>query len=366
MPNWVANKLKIEADEALVNEILDAIKKDEGGRGTIDFNKLIPMPEALNITSGSLSHRGTEVCRLMMANGITYHGDGHFEFADLDSMTIKPDAFIKEYADDIEANPEMLELGRKCLENIMEYGSPTWYEWCATNWGTKWNAQSSTGYSYEDGSGAITFDTAWSSVPKIIEKIAGMFPEVYFKYQYADEDLGSNVGELEFSDGGFDDGYLYKDGSKSAFEFAAGLWGVSISGPDAEYMLSRDESTYVFLEGSGYDLIDLYYEPALYSPAMLTDDMIPKDLQVYTLREKDDRFITISRGEDTGDSGYRGFVMTKTELIPDESWHGLNRAKDQIRVLEEGVCFRKFMDSDFPEYFIGIENSENIGGIELT
>lgn len=254
MPNWVVNQLKIEAGEALTEEILDAIKKDDGGRGTIDFNKLIPMPEALNITSGSLSRKGTEACRVMLANGITYHGDGHFEFADIDSMEIDPDSFIKEYADDIEKHPEMLDLGKKCLENIVEHGSPTWYEWCAENWGTKWNAQTCGGYTQEDGHGVITFDTAWSGVPKIIEKIAGMFPEAGFIYKYADEDLGNNLAELEFRDGGFDGGYVYKDGSKEAFEFAAGLWGISLEGPDPEYRLSPDGSEYIYVEEKGNEI----------------------------------------------------------------------------------------------------------------
>jgi hypothetical protein len=40
MPNWVTNKLKIEADEATRGEILETIKDDKLGRGSIDFGKL--------------------------------------------------------------------------------------------------------------------------------------------------------------------------------------------------------------------------------------------------------------------------------------------------------------------------------------
>ena len=52
MPNHVTNRLTIHAEGKRLEEILDAIKSDEAGRGSIDFNKLIPMPESLNIESG--------------------------------------------------------------------------------------------------------------------------------------------------------------------------------------------------------------------------------------------------------------------------------------------------------------------------
>jgi hypothetical protein len=61
MPNYVINKLKIEADKATTDEILETIKDDKLGKGSIDFNKLIPMPIELDIESGSRSHRGLEI-----------------------------------------------------------------------------------------------------------------------------------------------------------------------------------------------------------------------------------------------------------------------------------------------------------------
>ncbi len=56
MPNHVTNKLEFVGEQERIDEILEAIKNDEAGIGSIDFNKIIPMPESLNITSGSVEH----------------------------------------------------------------------------------------------------------------------------------------------------------------------------------------------------------------------------------------------------------------------------------------------------------------------
>ena len=53
MPNHVTNIVKINAVPERVNEILTSIQNDETGIGSIDFSKLRPMPESLDIESSS-------------------------------------------------------------------------------------------------------------------------------------------------------------------------------------------------------------------------------------------------------------------------------------------------------------------------
>ena len=53
MPNHVTNNIYLKGDSDRIRELLEAIKNDEYGTGSIDFNKIIPMPESLDITSGS-------------------------------------------------------------------------------------------------------------------------------------------------------------------------------------------------------------------------------------------------------------------------------------------------------------------------
>jgi len=67
------------------------------------------------------------------------------------------------------------------------------------NWGTKWNAYSSP--DDRDNENNIYFQTAWSNVYNLIYILSTMFPDVSFKYTYADEDCGCNVGYYEIRNG---------------------------------------------------------------------------------------------------------------------------------------------------------------------
>lgn len=58
MPNHVENIIILKGDEKRIREMLETIKNDDYGLGTVDFNKIIPMPESLNIEAGSKTDRG--------------------------------------------------------------------------------------------------------------------------------------------------------------------------------------------------------------------------------------------------------------------------------------------------------------------
>ncbi|RGX56809.1 hypothetical protein DWV16_00350 [Anaerotruncus sp. AF02-27] len=61
MPNHITNRLTIRAEGEQLEKILNATQSDSIGRGSIDFNKLIPMPESLNIEIGSKTDRAISV-----------------------------------------------------------------------------------------------------------------------------------------------------------------------------------------------------------------------------------------------------------------------------------------------------------------
>lgn len=76
MPNNVTNIIQLQGDENKIRELLEAVKNDEHGIGTIDFNKLIPMPESLNIEESSNSRKvlkayGEFISEYMLEKGIT-------------------------------------------------------------------------------------------------------------------------------------------------------------------------------------------------------------------------------------------------------------------------------------------------------
>lgn len=61
MPNHVENIITLKGDKQKIREILEAIQDDDYGLGTVDFNKIIPMPESLSIEAGSKTDRGLKL-----------------------------------------------------------------------------------------------------------------------------------------------------------------------------------------------------------------------------------------------------------------------------------------------------------------
>ena len=121
MPNHITNLISFgdqPEQVAAIHQMLRDLRQKDGVYGSIDFNKLIPMPKALDIESGTRTTNGLDAYRRFIT------GD-----------KAGAEAFQKEH-------PEEWALGKQAYENIQQYGSPTWYEWCNKNWGTKWNAYS--------------------------------------------------------------------------------------------------------------------------------------------------------------------------------------------------------------------------------
>ena len=211
--------------------------------GSFDFNKLLPMPKELDMEAGTRTDRGLKLVR-----------EYHHALADLEQQ--KPSLSPEEYVENLRqcrgryrtkrmADPETWALGEKAYNNIQRFGSPTWYEWCNRNWGTKWNA-----YGFpplEKDSDTMEFFTAWNSVPKVISLLSRKYPEQTITYRWADEDIGNNVGELTLKDGEVIDINIPENGSREAYEMAAEIMNVSLS--DYDLHLTKDGSSYEHREG---------------------------------------------------------------------------------------------------------------------
>lgn len=208
MPNWVMNIVKFGTSGEEIDEIKKAITDDEGN---IDFDKIIPMPKHLNLTSGTSSDRALDCYR----NG---KDDSSRKF------------LMEQYGLDRRAFDAYYELGKVYEINIQEYGYPTWYEWRNENWGTKWNASET----HWDSDNIVTFETAWACPIPILEKISDMYPGVQFEVAFADEDLlGNNCGLLLYTQG--EGAYVNPfngegvdvspfSGEEEAIKFAQSIW----------------------------------------------------------------------------------------------------------------------------------------------
>lgn len=108
-------------------------------------------------------------------------GDGF----DFNKLIAYPERFASRDAD------------RKLLshdEMIAKYGS--WedgyntggYDWCISNWGTKWNAYQVVRRDY--GQMCITFQTAWGPPRQIIHALHERFPKLSISLEYFEMGMG--------------------------------------------------------------------------------------------------------------------------------------------------------------------------------
>ena len=242
MPNNITNQITFGSDGAALaafQRMLHDVRMEGQPLGSFDFNKLLPMPKELDMEAGTRTDRGLKLVR-----------EYHHALADLEQQ--KSALTPKEYAANLRqceglyrkkriADPETWALGEKAYSNIQRFGSPTWYEWCNRNWGTKWNA-----YGFpplEKNSDTMEFYTAWDSVPKIISLLSKKYPEQTITYRWADEDIGHNVGEFTIKDGEVIDINVPEGGSREAYEMAAEIMDVFLS----------DYDLYLTKDGSGYE-----------------------------------------------------------------------------------------------------------------
>lgn len=168
MPNHILTELKIKTkNKSEQDYLINILTKDD--HETIDFNKIIPEPTS------------------------------------------------------IEECPEKYRVTEHSLISI-EKDRPwfNWYTWHNKYWGTKWDAYDGTVYCLSDGV-LFTFSTAWSPAMPIFEKLTLLGLD--FEIKYADEDIGSNCGHIEY----YAESNLWCD--EDAYElddpeaFAKELWG---------------------------------------------------------------------------------------------------------------------------------------------
>ena len=247
MPNHVTNQIMVQNDDASHTKLLELavfLKPDNGTLGDIDFNKLLPMPEELNIEAGSRGEDGLKLYSQFIKESTM------LSIANMEASKSEDEAnrhvseLVDKYAKIADENPETWELGVKYYENLQKYGTRHWYDWRNKHWKTKWNAYNCT--PWKEGSDRLEFCTAWNSVVKLMSMLSERFPETKITYRWADEDLGYNVGELEIKDGLITDERLPIAGSKDAYELSAEIIGIGLE--EMGFAFSEKEGTYVYSE----------------------------------------------------------------------------------------------------------------------
>ena len=229
MANHVRNIVKMQGIGSLPLYTEVECAKPGSTVEIFDFNKIIPMPESLNLDSGSVEDMTMEAALKQIAAVINTRSCPPFH------VSVEPsplDAISTE--DRIRASgmtyKEAGERGLQYLENIIKHGSSSWYYWRIDNWGTKWNS-----YDLERiDDDTIAFNTAWSNPGPIIEALSAQYPDLMIEHWWADEDVGQNTG-YRFLQDGIGETDEPDGGSPDALELYVKCWGM-------DDCLRRDEN----------------------------------------------------------------------------------------------------------------------------
>lgn len=238
MPNWVKNIIHIQGPAEDIAKAIELMRdKDPKYPNDVNFNNIIPKPERLNIVSGGYDRHYVALYirtlsesekrylqNILMIRPLGYYGNYLKKYAESFTMDIPEEKLqrMKEMLTRDEyksiSPTSMEDLGKAYIDNILEYGHDTWYEWSIDHWGTKWNA-----CKCKIGDDYMEFETAWSAPFPVIATLSHQFPELIFYHEWADEDLGYNCGKREFRNGVVVDDYVFES-DKEAHEFACTMW----------------------------------------------------------------------------------------------------------------------------------------------
>lgn len=322
MPNHVINRITITGDPQILKKMLNAIQNDEVGFGSIDFNKIIPMPDSLNIEAGTGTDKGLRAYRDFIQETYT----APFAPDIIDSKD--EESFLSKNP---EITPRQWALGKAAYENLRKYGVPTWYEWAIHHWGTKWNAYESIPGAIEGDHVKLSFQTAWSAPYPILQKLSEEYPSLAFSHLWADEDIGVNCGKIEYENSHVIEEYC-PEGREAAL-FACAVWEPKVN----------EQNTQIYAE-KPFDVVELLGRTALFTSARVKPETLPDGLYKYDLREGES--IYFASIEPSVVVNHAGTIITKDPIDFGEDGYIALDDDSSPNFLGEWMTLEEFADSD--------------------
>lgn len=84
--------------------------------------------------------------------------------------------------------------------NLAIHGCEDWYDWCVSNWGTKWTAENLELAMINDTTIQVTMDTAWSLPIPLLKKLSAEHPNTTISLD-CEEEAGFFVGDCTILNG---------------------------------------------------------------------------------------------------------------------------------------------------------------------
>lgn len=156
-------------------------------KGEFTFNKVIPMPDDLEIESGSNTDRGiayflTErLTKTAAEANLAQYISNMFDEDWAGTVVMR----LQDCNMDDEEADKLYELGRQCVYNLEHHGAYDWYFWRTQNWGSKWDAVETI---FEpEKPGEVSFLAVGYPAP-VFEEICRRYPDtkITFTVYYSD------------------------------------------------------------------------------------------------------------------------------------------------------------------------------------
>lgn len=154
MPNWVDNKVTIEADEESINTIFEKVKSHNLNGS--DYYQialgLYPMPNDITYVMGT---------------------SGSEQYAVLQEKVVRPPSTMNYVNGNYDERIKFVDLTTGEKQLLMEdHGATNWYDWNIQNYGTKWGDVDTELVTHEDSKLEFVFRSPWNHSAVLAQRIS--------------------------------------------------------------------------------------------------------------------------------------------------------------------------------------------------
>lgn len=169
MPNYCTNMLSIPRQPGLHRADIETVMRSlRGPNGPLDFEAILPIPEALR----NLCRGGTRI-------------DGAYHTLWREEPL--PGGGIRKIPLSVEEQEQLRQ----------NHGADNPFDWCIENWGTKWNALT---WEVDWAFATFRFDTAWSPPLGFAMALSRKYPGIRFELSFVETGCDMN-GWIQYYQG---------------------------------------------------------------------------------------------------------------------------------------------------------------------